>query len=347
MSSPKANSSSKSGNEDVPEEPKVLHVNSIATPSVIKSIIKAIELLMLTAIYSPISQLSLSPVYGSIPPSIYHQGLMMVAVLLAWATKSVVKRRAERYVKVANLVPVMAYAIPGLQFFLFRFSNTLGPVYGPLITESLTYFPLIYLSVYAIACCIECIDLSGYSARVQNAMPGIASYFLFSVTEQVADYVLRKSMGSSLIFTRAGLQYIVATFYAVLLPSKYLYLALLLWVNVGMYYYHFPSQTGAADAAINAILQPHGYKLIVRNESITGYISVLDNVKDGFRVMRCDHSLLGGEWEARPIESRVKEPIYSVFTMLEAVRLVETQAQNDAPVIPDDQRNALVMYEKL
>ena len=270
----------------------------------------------------------------------------MVAVILAWATKRVVKRHAERYIKVANLVPVMAYAIPGIQFFLFRCSSTLGPVYGPLITEGLTCFPLIYLSVYAAACCIECIDLSSYRKRIQKAMPGIASYLLFSVMEQVADYFLRKSMGSSLIFTRAGLQYIVATFYAVLLPSRYLYLALLLWMNVGMYYYHFPSQTGAADAAINAILQPHGYKLIVRNESITGYISVLDNVKDGFRVMRCDHSLLGGEWEARPAESRVKEPIYSVFTMLEAVRLVEMQSQKDAPVIPDDQRNALVMYEK-
>ena len=59
MSSPKAKSSSRSGNENVPEKPKVPRVNSIATPSVMPSILKAIELLVLAAIYSPISQLSL------------------------------------------------------------------------------------------------------------------------------------------------------------------------------------------------------------------------------------------------------------------------------------------------
>ena len=54
--------------------------------------------------------------------------------------------------------------------------------------------------------------------------------------------------------------------------------------------------------------------------------------------MRCDHSILGGIWTELPpgVEQSavVKEPIYSVFTMLEAVRLVEsdpTVATTDDP----------------
>ena len=333
------NSSSRrcNGNKDVrPQEPQS---GNNTTPSVLPSILKAVELVVLAAVYSPISQLSLSPVYGSIPPSIHHQRLMMVAVTLTWATKNTAKRYVERYISLVKLLPLMAFAIPAIQFFLFPHSATLGPVYGPLIMEFLTYFPLIYLSIYAAAESLDCVDLSGYSERVQNALPGIASYFLFTATEQVADYAVKGNMGSSKLFTRAGLQFIVATFYAILSPKKYLLLVILLWMNVGMFYYHFTLQTGAADAAINSVLKPHGYALIARSESITGYLSVLDNKKDGFRVMRCDHSLLGGEWKSAPKDSKVKEPIYAVFAMLEAVRLVDTQS-----FATGHQRNALVMY---
>lgn len=62
-----------------------------------------------------------------------------------------------------------------------------------------------------------------------------------------------------------------------------------------------------------------------------------------YRAMRCDHSLLGGEWllteERREKEGwKVDEPIYSVFETLEAVRLVETE-----PAILDAEAQALVI----
>jgi hypothetical protein len=80
-----------------------------------------------------------------------------------------------------------------------------------------------------------------------------------------------------------------------------------------------------------------GWLFIERRESVTGYISVVQSIQQGFRVMRCDHSLLGGEW----IDHRggpVSEPIYGVFAMLEAVRLAETQAP-----VADEDAAALVM----
>jgi len=61
---------------------------------------------------------------------------------------------------------------------------------------------------------------------------------------------------------------------------------------------------------------------------MTGYISVLENLNEHYRVLRCDHALLGGEWkstdELRSQGSAGTEPVYAVFQMLEAVRLIET-----------------------
>jgi hypothetical protein len=55
--------------------------------------------------------------------------------------------------------------------------------------------------------------------------------------------------------------------------------------------------------------------------------------------MRCDHSLLGGEWLSRSDRNSIlAEPIYGVFVMLEAVRLVEVKKS-----VPDSEAKALVM----
>lgn len=60
--------------------------------------------------------------------------------------------------------------------------------------------------------------------------------------------------------------------------------------------------------------------------------------------MRCDHSLLGGEWTKTPANynPRLRDPIYAVFAMLEAVRLVEPDDGSRARA--DKDSSALVMY---
>ena len=70
---------------------------------------------------------------------------------------------------------------------------------------------------------------------------------------------------------------------------------------------------------LNTTLAQYNYTLLERSESLTGYISVLEDTAQHLRLMRCDHSLLGGEWTNTPRA----EPIFAIFAMLEAVRLVE------------------------
>jgi len=100
--------------------------------------------------------------------------------------------------------------------------------------------------------------------------------------------------------------------------------------------------TPIATNALNTALQPHNWKLLDRQWSNTGYVSILESSEAQYRVMRCDHSLLGGEWlltpERRKEGWKVNEPIYVAFEMLEAVRLIETKTP-----VSDSAAQALVI----
>jgi hypothetical protein len=135
------------------------------------------------------------------------------------------------------------------------------------------------------------------------------------------------------------MQFLIAAGYAAVVPSKLLLLA------VPSVLFSMTSNVHIGRiSAVNSVLKTEGFSLLARQDSYTGYISVLANHQDGFRVMRCDHSLLGGQWTkmAPGYRPEVEDPIYAVFAMLEAVRLVEPE--HGAPRV-DAASKALVMYD--
>ena len=143
------------------------------------------------------------------------------------------------------------------------------------------------------------------------------------------------------VFSRFGMQVILNFVFAGWACNKKQYwvvaLALLCVYNI-----YVPAVWN--DGRLNGVLEAEGYALVARKESVTGYVSVLDNLKDGFRVMRCDHSLLGGEWLQQESVSSLREPVYGIFVMLEAVRLVETKSVQKTLAKADGDKKALVMY---
>ncbi|KAL8856598.1 MAG: hypothetical protein Q9178_006827 [Gyalolechia marmorata] len=142
-------------------------------------------------------------------------------------------------------------------------------------------------------------------------------------------------------FSRLGLYYLFAVPQALVSPSKYLLFALIPMMHSILFSVYIPLPYGTTH--LNRTLQDHGYSLVARQESYTGYISVLDNHKDGYRVMRCDHSLLGGEWFPPPgRETQLREPVYAIFVMLEAVRLVQPDSGSQVDV--HRQKSALVIH---
>ncbi|KAL3420876.1 spermine spermidine synthase [Phlyctema vagabunda] len=298
-------------------------------------LLQSATLLTLAAIYSNISQLTLSPVYGGIPASIWHSKGVMTACFLGWSLNLFLKRQLP--LKPITLLPLIAAYIPTIQFFLFKFSNKLGANYGPPITEALTFLPLLLISVSCTATALDDLELtSGAKARwIVDAAPGIFSYIFYKSVEFYSSPYILNLVGKSIVMSRVGLQLLLTSIYTILAPSKLLLFALPALLHTSIFNNHFEAPW--TTSSLNSTLQASGWSLIDRQDSLTGYISVIESKKDGFRVMRCDHSLLGGEWMISS-RNRVSEPIYGVFVMLEAIRLIEVPNP-----VPDALANALVI----
>jgi hypothetical protein len=296
--------------------------------------VKAATILVCAAAYSNISLLTMSPVYGSIPASIWHSRLIMTACFIGWSGNLWLKRRLPR--QPVFLLPIIACYIPMIQYFLFQLSGYLGAVYGPILAELLTFVPLLIVSVSSVALILEDLDLSAFGKQVEEAGPGIGSYIFFRVAEYFSKTLMQVTMGTNFFGTRLGLQVFLGGLYAILAPSRLYSFALPGLYHLAFYNRHF--QTPWTDFDLNRELNnTHGFTLLDRHDSVTGYLSVLESTRYQFRVMRCDHSLLGGEW-LQDNSGALKEPIYGVFAMLEAVRLVEVQES-----IPDNKAAALVV----
>ena len=309
---------------------------------VVRMAIRPIGLLVLAAVSSPISQLGLSPVYGSVPASVYHQGLVTTAFLLAVSTQAFSRHYAAVLVglrPMSSLAPILLTA----QNILTRKSASFGPSLGPIVTELCTYFPMLYLSLLSTVVGLCALRIGNHSNWIKTSAATAISYTIFIAFQKISRNMIDQNIGKSLIFTRSGLQYVVAILYTLALPSRP---ALLAWI-VLLYplskNYHLPFQRN--QDMLNQVLHDQGFSLVARQESFTGYISVLENVDEGFRAMRCDHSLLGGEWIDRQgaSRSRLGEPIYSCFVMLEAVRLVESSTVEARASKSDTEKQALVM----
>ncbi|GAD97619.1 spermine/spermidine synthase family protein [Paecilomyces variotii No. 5] len=303
-----------------------------------KALAQGLSLLVLAAAYSPVSVLNLAPVYGGAATRLFHRYGMAVTAILGWFLKERIHEMSRG--RIARLLPVLAVSIAAVQFLLFKLSSWLGSPFGPVITEAFTYYPLLALSIAASAKLIQyATEIQRYGDTMAEHGPLIASYVIFNLAERISEAFISKVIGCTFLLTRYGLQLVIAALYAITVPSKSLLLTLPMLLLSYTSNVHIP--TKHTTALLNERIQPYGFELIDRRDSVTGYISVLDNLNEGYRVMRADHSLLGGEWTKLPgqYNPKVKDPIYAVFTMLEAVRLVETEPPRPA----DQDSKALVI----
>ncbi|KAJ5948836.1 hypothetical protein N7454_002143 [Penicillium verhagenii] len=279
-----------------------------------------VALLFLAAFYSPVMVMVLSPVFGSHPVHLFHGYGVAIVGAAGWFAKDQIQRRLGRLA--AYMLPVLAFWTPTLQYFVMQQSSQLGNPIGPLVTELFGYYPLLVLTVAIAGKQIQAaLNLESHGEVAAEHIPLLGSYLIYSVCERISHAILARVIGTTVLFTRAGMQFVIAIFYAVIVPKSKL---LLLAIPSVLFSITADVHLGGIGAA-NSALQHEGYSLLARQESSTGYLSVLENDQDGFRVLRCDHSLLGGQWtKSIPgYQSEVEDPIYAVFAMLEAVRLIE------------------------
>jgi hypothetical protein len=337
--------------QKTPKKPKAAReaekqARRVPTTAILKNVGRAAALLLIAGMASPVSQLNLSPVYGSIPAALHHQRAMTLTAVAALISRGILKSYASS--SLAPYIAVIAYWTPVIQFFVLQYSGPIGIEYGPLLVESLTYFPLLFLSVHAAVELLDIIDPNQFklpTALREVAVP-VASYFTVSTASKITGTVLPSVVGNHVMATRIGFQMLLASASAFLTPSRVILFAFpailhTLWANP-----HHPSEH-AFQKANATLVATQNFTIVARQESVTGYVSVLENYADNaFRILRCDHSLLGGEWlvtdEAYKRGQRQRETIFSVFVQLEAVRLVEP-LESDAELVPDSEKSALVI----
>lgn len=279
---------------------------------------RAFVYIVAAALASFVSQISLAPVYGGIPSSLHHNSICATIFFATWVSKDWVRARS-----LSSLVPVLMFFIPGILNHIFRYSDRFGPIYGPIITEAITFYPVLFVNVLRAA------RILSFGNIMFNVIPAGISYGIFTVAQSTIPAVLHNYIGSSWFMTRCGLMNMLGIVYALLSPSMLLLATIPSLIHSG-----FINTMCVTTPALNATLAHSNYSLIARHESNTGYVAVLDNFAEGYRVLRCDHSLLGGEWQRPPkglehqITGRFREPIYSVFILLEAVRLAVPAPKN-------------------
>ncbi|RMZ83547.1 hypothetical protein DV738_g1145, partial [Chaetothyriales sp. CBS 135597] len=297
---------------------------------------RVLQLTILAAFSSQISQLNLSPVYGSIPSGLYHHYGILASLFLAFGLRGRLPAWTER------CIPAFAFWIPSIQFALFQLSSFLGPHYGPLLTELLTYYPLLAISMYkAFQLFDQLLAGTPTPSILSKTAPPVSLYLLFTLVRRSTQSWIRRYIGIKFFFTRILLQLGVATLYAMVLPTSFIWPAM---PSIAFNLFANPHTAfQPTTVVLNNTLGLHAYTLLDRHESLTGYISVLESHTDHFRVLRCDHSLLGGNWMLPPRKASSKlpprlvpEPIYAVFTMLEAIRLIQPP-----PSAPLSQQKAL------
>lgn len=273
---------------------------------------RAIQLVLLACLHAAVSQLNLSPVYGAVPAGLYHRYGLTASFLLAYLLRGYLPPW------IGQAITPFCFWIPLIQFFLFRLSATLGNPLGPIMTECLTCFPVVTLSVYMSMEFLE----EATAVQLGDTFPSMGLFVLFTISQRVCKALVAAITGPGFLRSRIGLQLTIASLYGMVLPKN------IVWPSLPAVAFTMVANPHCSlsrtTEVLNNTLALHGYTLLEREESVTGYISVLDDNQRGLRVMRCDHSLLGGEWKM-PATSRrrVGEPIYAIFTMLEAVRLVE------------------------
>ncbi|KAF8457472.1 S-adenosyl-L-methionine-dependent methyltransferase [Terfezia claveryi] len=281
----------------------------------LSNILGSILLLFGVAIGSYASQLTLGPVYGGIPASLHHRKICTAIFAIVWGSKAILRRVNPRPLWI---LPILAFYVPVIQRTLFQYSEKWGAEWGPIYTELLSYYPTLFLAILGVSYLVEMPRLA------LDIIPAGASYGIFKLVRDNLPSLLAHRIGSTWIFTRCGLTNLAAGLYGLLSPAALL-LAIPGMIHSG---YYNPGCTKAAGIRyLNATLAAQNYTVLARAESLTGYISVIENTFERYKVMRCDHSLLGGEWLMPPpgleyLANGEKETIYPVFVMLEAVRLI-------------------------
>lgn len=316
--------------------------------------------LILVAIVSFVSydsKIILHPVYGSVGTALYHDTIVFIvstatclAVFLGFGLDNLPCRTWRSIAIVLLFAPL---ALPTL----FSFSGELGPIWGPILTQAQMTWPCIFLVSYDISRYIT--DAFGKeeirSSLVSASFFALFLSFVVTVVVRFSERIILLPYFQpyiGILWSRYSILVYLGVFASamdvLLVARREATYFLILLLGAAAIILGSPHVTTGVTPGLLARL-PSGYIYLARQESITGMIAVVENPRLGFRVLKCDHSLLGGLWtglkhqelsaqgireeelERRSMDEA--ESVYGAFLIQEAVLLVKRPAKRDKALI--------------
>ncbi|KAJ1722652.1 hypothetical protein LPJ53_002956 [Coemansia erecta] len=297
----------------------------------------------------------LEPLYGNVLPQVgFLHGVAASAILggivgvsywrhmLGAAGPASVDTRTGRALAAAfNTAALLTSLAPIRASFVLRYSGRMGPVWGPTLTHCVLAYP-----VFAAVGFVTAVAAARMS-HVQGARLRQAAVF--------AAYVLAAALAAWVAQLRAPWQH---GCHGLLTAAAYMALSgLLVELLVGLHERagalaaRAPGVRPAAAAAARpaalrfapavatavfvltsllgdarcttrgAVSATAKYHVLMREESVTGWVTVADEHARGLRLLRSGHSIIGGHWNS------TQESIFGVFYYADAVRLVRGAPQ--------------------
>ncbi|KAJ1669685.1 hypothetical protein GGF38_002065, partial [Coemansia sp. RSA 25] len=236
---------------------------------------------------------------------------------------------------VAGLLTALA---PWRTALLFRASRWLGPAWGPVVTHVSLAAPVAGAAGFISALTASSI-LSGSSAlsapSVLSGSSALSGYVWMGVGVAVSA-VAASSHRLSIPAWAGGCRTLLLAAALAALGSAAVKLlsrrrragaalaAVAVAVACALTLRADPRCAGGLTAANNA---GAAFRMLSREESATGWVTVSDDAARGLRVLRSGHSIIGGHW------SDTRESIFGIFYYADAVRLAhgaQTKAQAQA-----------------
>ncbi|PIA16953.1 hypothetical protein COEREDRAFT_92336 [Coemansia reversa NRRL 1564] len=276
-----------------------------------------------------------------------------------------------------DVAAILTALAPPRARYMFRWSDTLGPIWGSLLTQSMLTFPVFLLSGFVVTISAARISYNPQSPIRQTAgfvtFLGAISMLIwigqrFSSAHRGCHGLLINAgyaMLSSLIIKlltghQENIDAVAAAATAAATESKALedtqtnkskasdlqvpelrdrQLRKLRFIpSVACIFFALttffsePTCTSSLSARSSANLST--FHTLMRNESITGWVTVSDDTEREMRLLRSGHSLIGGVWKS------TDESIFGIFYFADAVRLVRGRKSN-----PEDKRQKIPMVD--
>jgi hypothetical protein len=315
-------------------------------------LLRGAGLILLAHLNEPLNHLILSASFGGYSSQDHEDILYGASFGLGFILAYSQRKRLDRDRLVSQIRVVWAFFVPVLQLLLQGTYESLGPTNGPLLLNILSHHILVLLGTYN---AITFLLLADYRQDESRPAPSISnslgplslagilmwSGILFSPSKLLLQFVSSSTFAD--IFQPTNLQLLLAGLHMACAPRGGRPMTLMITpflLGTALFNPHL------SNMRLNNRLAAHDWLLVDRAWSTTGYISVLENHSAVYRVLRADHSLLGGEWlltQERQTQQHwlVPEPTYAVFEMLEAVRLVRSPGGRSP--VADGDASALVI----